>query len=280
VSIFKTILLLIIMVTASAATPPRIEPPAQRVHPVVSLSNYCLLGGVVNRKLIKADKAASSMKSDEKYRVYTLNGPAGELTVNKPAKPDSSCEDDVKIKPSPETGQVIAIRNPQWNPLPRTPQSLSTNDSVYSEAVAGILRTNGINNPTIKISKVLRIDLEGDGTDEVVVSATHYARTGSAESPGMAITPAAGDYSLIFVRKLIRGKVQTIFVEAEYHPKEGRQEDEGPPNAYDVTAIMDINGDGQMEIIVDGGYYEGSWTTVYSIKENKALDVLGCGCGA
>lgn len=278
--IFKTLLLLTIMLTANAAARLRVEPTAaQDVHPIVSLRHYCLLGGAVGRRLLKAGETAPLMKGGQKYLAYTLTGSAGELTVEK-SEPHRSCMDTVNIKPSPEIDGVIAIGNPQWNPMPRVPQSLSTTDEVYSRAVAAILRRHGIRNPKIKINKVLRIDLEGDGVDEVLVSATHYAGGVGSETQGMTLNPAAGDYSLIFVRKVIRGRVQTIFVEAEYHPKAGRQELEGPPNAYDLTAVLDINGDGRMEIIIDGGYYEGSWATVYSIKGNKAQDVLWCGCGA
>lgn len=278
-SIFKSLLLPALMLTTSATARLPVELPAQDVHPIVSLDQYCLLGGSTKQRLLKASETAPLMRDGEKYRVYTLTGPAGEVTVGKTERHDS-CPDTVNTKPSPEITDGIAIGNPQWNPMPRVPQSLGTNDRVYRQAVASILRRNGIRNPKVKLNKVLRIDLEGDGVDEVVVSATYYAGGVASETHGMTVTAAAGDYSLIFVRGVIRGRVQTIIVEGEYHPKSGREINEGPPNAYDLDAIVDINGDGRMEIIVKGGYYEGSWATVYSIKGNKAQDVLGCGCGA
>lgn len=277
--LFKTLLLLTMMLTTSAAARLPVEPPAQDVHPIVSLRQYCLLGGASKQKFLEAGETAPLMRDHEKYRVYTLKGAAGEVTVAR-TEPHQSCRDTVNIKPSPEITGGIAIGNPLWNPMPRTPQSLGTTDRVYSQAVASILRKNGIRNPKLKLNHVLRIDLEGDGVDEVVVSATYYAGGVGSETQGMTLNPAAGDYSLIFVRKMIRGRVQTIIVEEEYHPKAGRQSNEGPPNAYDLDAILDINGDGRMEIIIDGGYYEGSWATVYSITGNKAQNVLWCGCGA
>lgn len=52
------------------------------------------------------------------------------------------------------------------------------------------------------------------------------------------------------------------------------------PNTYDLTSILDLNGDGSMEIVVYSYYYEGSFTTVYELKDGKAKTVLDAGCGS
>jgi hypothetical protein len=49
---------------------------------------------------------------------------------------------------------------------------------------------------------------------------------------------------------------------------------------YEVAAVLDLNGDGQMEVIVHGGYYEGSGSDVFRLIGNKVDNVFGCGCGA
>ncbi len=125
--------------------------------------------------------------------------------------------------------------------------------------------------------KILRVDLEGDGTEEVLINATRVQRW---ESGSISASSDAGDYSVVLLRKLIRGRVETIVIDEEYHPKAGRQEDEGPPNEYTLNSVLDLNGDGRMEIIVRGGYYEGDWKTAYSIQGRKAVALFGCGCGA
>ena len=40
-----------------------------------------------------------------------------------------------------------------------------------------------------------------------------------------------------------------------------------------------LNGDGKMEIVVFGEYYEGAFSSVYEISGNKAAKVLETGCG-
>ncbi len=284
-SIFKTMIFLIgaVMVSSSVHPPGEVAEEfhhrgvAGDVHPILSLEENCLIGAIVKGKWLEADEAAPLIKGGEKYLAYKLDSPLGEATGGK-AESGKDCSSSKNVKLSPQIEGVVAIGNPGWNPLPRVPQSLNTTETVYREAVAAILKRHGIRNPKIDVSKVLRVDLDGNGLDEVVVSATHYGE--KTEGRGITPHPLAGDYSLVFVRKLIRGRVQTIIVEGEYHPKAGRQESEGPPNEFDVQAIVDVNGDGRMEIIIGGGYYEGSWATVYRLIGNKAESVLGCGCGA
>jgi hypothetical protein len=125
--------------------------------------------------------------------------------------------------------------------------------------------------------KVLRVDLDGDGTEEVLITATRAKRW---ESGSITHDSNPGDYSVVLLRRLVRGKVQTLVVEGEYHPRGRVPETDGPPNEYAVKALLDLNGDGRLEIILEGGYYEGSWGTVYSYRAGKVESLFGCGCGA
>ena len=49
-------------------------------------------------------------------------------------------------------------------------------------------------------------------------------------------------------------------------------------SGYDEDA--DLNGDGRMEIVVYSYYYEGSFTTAYTLKDGKVKAVLDAGCGS
>ena len=41
------------------------------------------------------------------------------------------------------------------------------------------------------------------------------------------------------------------------------------PNVYQVTAVLDLNGDGKLEVIVHSFYYEGGQTTIYRCEPDK-----------
>jgi hypothetical protein len=251
---------------------------AQDAHPVVDLNENCLIGGVSGGKWLEADAIKPMIKGGERYRLYTLTKQMGTATGGKSESYGEPCEDTITMKFTPESKDAIAVGG-DWNAQPRVPRAVGTRDPVYRQVVAGFLRRKGFVRPKINITQVIRIDLDGDGTEEVIVSANHLAGgLGSAER-GMAFHAQPGDYSLVFVRKLVRGKVQDLVLTEEYFPKK-TSEPWGPPNKHNVAAVLDLNGDGRMEIILHGAYYEGSWSTVFRLDaNNKFENVFGCGCG-
>ncbi|MBV9957876.1 MAG: FG-GAP repeat protein [Acidobacteria bacterium] len=250
--------------------------------PVIDGSSGCLMGGSSGGAWLKAEEMGTRVTSGDKYRLYNLNGEWKSLTGNKPATQGPPCEDTLFVDipadvrdAMPDNSHYIGVAG-KWNPMPRAPRIESNDKPTYRNAVAAALRSKGIRRPEVKIVKVVRVDLEGDGVEEVIINATRANRWGEGRG---TITPnaSAGDYSLVMLRKMINGKVQTIMLDEEYHTK---PETFSAPDEYELVAVVDLNGDGVMEIVVAGGYYEGEWQTAYTIKGNKAVDVMGCGCGA
>ena len=44
-------------------------------------------------------------------------------------------------------------------------------------------------------------------------------------------------------------------------------------------AVLDLNGDGVMEIVVSGRYYEGDWIAAYKAEGNEITKIFSAGCG-
>jgi len=49
---------------------------------------------------------------------------------------------------------------------------------------------------------------------------------------------------------------------------------------YKIAAVLDLNGDGRLEVIVHSFYYEGGETTIYRCEPDKIEPVLSVECGA
>jgi hypothetical protein len=241
-----------------------------------SQSTGYLLGASSGGKWLKAEAAAGLIPAGEQYRLYTLAGEAGASTGGKPAKGDVPCADAwyVTLTPYPiGRGDMVAVGGP-WNVMPRAVKSASTDSPVYREAAADILKSQGIANPKVNLTQVLQVDLDGDGVAEVLVSATNYAKFGSGS--GVSPDARAGDYSLVFLRKVVQGKVVTRIITGEYYPKAKKF---NAPAEHRVIGVLDLNGDGVLEIVLSGRYYEGDWVDAYRVEGAEVIKLFGMGCG-
>jgi hypothetical protein len=241
------------------------------VNPVVDAATGYLLGGTSGGKWLNAKATAPSLKGGEIYRLYDSRRFLGAASGKKPEAGDGPCEDTFFVGLTKKPAVAIGGT---WNAMPRIPQVIKTSQPVYRAAVAAKLKDHGLTKPVVKITQLLRVDLEGDGEPEVLICATNHAFA-SPGNPRTASRP--GEYSLIALRKVVRGKVKTIMLADEYYPTARVF---NAPNIYTLAGVFDLNGDGKMEIVIKGRYYEGDWTSAFEVRGDKAVEVLSAGCGA
>jgi hypothetical protein len=253
--------------------------PAAGLHPIVEVQSGYLFGATADGKWIKAEEAAKVLPDETTYRVYGLTQAFGEAKGSKPEpSKDDVCSDVLAVSLSLKVEKgVIALAAP-WNALPRKPRVMDTTQQVYVDAARDFLKTKGIDQPKVKIDSILRVDLDGDGEDEVLISATNYF----SKDERLPMRSPAGSYSMVFLRRVVAGKVESQLVEGEFHPKAYvRKEDSfDAPNAYKVIATLDLDGDGKMEIVVGSNYYEGEAITIYRCDPKKVEALLSVACGA
>jgi hypothetical protein len=248
------------------------------VHPIVEVQSGYLFGATANSKWIKSDEAAKAMSDERTYKIYGLTQSFGEAKGAKPKPSEEEvCSDvlTVSLSSSPDKG-AIALAAP-WNALPRKVQILDATQQVYVDAARDFLKTKGIEQPKVKIDSILRIDLDGDGEEEVLISATNYF----SKDERIPMRSPAGSYSMVILRRVVAGKVETQLVEGEFYPKAYVSYDASfnAPNVYKVIGVLDLDGDGRMEIVVRSDYYEGGATTIYRCNPKKIEELLSVACG-
>jgi hypothetical protein len=249
------------------------------VHPIVEVQSGDLFGATINSKWIKSEEAAKAISDERTYKIYGLTQSLGEAKGAKPKPSEEEvCSDvlTVSLSSKPDKG-AIALAAP-WNALPRKPRIADTTQQVYVDAVREFLRTKEIDQPKVKIENILRVDLDGDGEEEVLISATNYF---DKENRAPMRSPA-GSYSMVLLRRVVAGKVETQLVDGEFYPKAYVSNDASfnAPNAHTVIAVLDLDGDGKMEVVVASSYYEGEATTIYRCGPKKVEAVLSVACGA
>lgn len=239
-------------------------------HAIIDVKGRYVLGGSAGSVWISPMQAAKSIKPGKKFRAFNLTSEVGTLNGGKLLK-DDVCPEVRGIELTPELPDAVVGVDATWNVLPRVARNIDTNDASYIEAVRMWLRDAGMTEPRVKIIQLLRIDLDGDGASEVLITATNYFTMN-----GVPDTAPAGSYSIVLLRTASATGVRTQLVAGELHPN---RSDDMPPNVYKVAAILDLNGDGKLEVVVQSEYFEGGSMSLFDCNSPLVRKVLSVDCG-
>lgn len=213
------------------------------------------------------------LRGGEQYVTLTIStkGPAVG-TVPQPATGEG-CGVGAELPPVVRlTGEDGAVDNhPIGVTGPRVDVSagreLPTTSAEYRALAGEALRSIGVDAPEPRLAQVVRANLRGDGSDEVLLVAERV-------SPGAG---AVGDYSVLILRELVGDKVQTQVL----HQSMATGADEAGEarvSVARVAAFVDINGDKSVEVVVTYQLGESVATSVIDMSEPRARKVLSAGC--
>lgn len=245
----------------------------QTVVPILETNIGGLLGGVKNGEWLSAKETAANLKGGETYKVFGLTESASsELTGESPAA-EVPCEEfySVSIKPERKINAVALGSSLNWNPSARPIVKIENNSAAYQKVVAETLASKNLVKSAPKATQIFQTDLDGDGTNEVVISTSSFNK-------GLTSRGDVGDYSFILLRKVVDGKAKNFILSGDFVQKASNAD---APAEYKISGIADLNGDGKMEIIVFARYYEGSWVEVFEMKNDNMTSVekLKSACG-
>jgi hypothetical protein len=170
--------------------------------------------------------------------------------------------------PGPEG---VAISAP-WELTPHFVQE-EPDDGTYSDFARPLLAARGLDVEIPVIKQVIRFDLDGNGENEVLAVAEDIADSGS-------LFAQQGDYSLVFMRVVVEGEVQTAIL-GESVVAEVQEGTTPFILSHSIAAVADLSGDGKMEMIVHEKYYEGTGWVVWEYVNDDLGPVfqIGSGCG-
>ncbi|MDV6373841.1 hypothetical protein [Deinococcus arenicola] len=244
-----------------------------------------LLGAVAGGRWMTTEQTAPRLKGQEKYLRHSLDGAPTPVTGGKAESYGEPCADayDVPVKPANASDQFQVFTAAALNAWPRPITALPTSNETYRQIVRDELIRRGLPNPNVQLVGLTRTDLDGDGTQEVIIEATHYAERDGVYPPSVG---QPGDYSIVLLRHVVGGQVLTVTLGVDIAPQTPLKPDdtfETRPLATVIrlAGVADLNGDGQMELILYGAYYEGSAYNVQEWTPTRGLTAtpLETGCG-
>lgn len=161
----------------------------------------------------------------------------------------------------------VAISAP-WSLTPHVVEAFS-DDGTYAALASDLLAERGLDVPDPVIKQLLRVDLEGDGVNEILVV---------TEDLTNGLQPTAGDYSMIFMNKVIEGEVEVavlgeaIVSDPDFDFIVG----------FSVGSVSDLSGDAKMEIVVSSAYFEGLGVEVFEYVNDDIgpISQIAAGCGS
>ncbi len=242
------------------------------VAPIVDANSGQLYGAATGADWLPARDAEALMKKGLVFRAYANDGSFLKKTTLSKVRTSEVCANPTyrpgnKAPLSPRSATLVGA---PWDAAPRRPVVLDRNSLVYREAVSAWLREQGIHDPKPTLSQLWRIDLEGDGRDEVLVAASRHR--------GSATSTVAGDYSVLLLRKLMGDKVVTLPIESNVYPETCIAE--CALAVHQVFGTLDLNGDGRLEIITKSSSYESTTQAIHSVDGTRVAKRLEWICGS
>jgi hypothetical protein len=245
-------------VTTPATTVPKpvttVGVPATKLV-TVAVPNYSrefmtAIGGWDGTKFVSSPNKIASGS------YQSLAGEKFEVDVNKP-----DAEGDVHLIPTPvPDGIGISFSRTSWPAQPRPARSQGDPEAltdarfnIYREEASRLAKELGGANVMPVLSSVVRSDLDGDGTDEVLVAASYLDYGKPLQGPDPA---KIGSFSIVYVRHVV-GSAATSKVITAVVAKDAPT---SLPSFF-IEGTADLNGDGVMEVLGGGGIWE--WANYY-----------------
>ncbi|MBK9604115.1 MAG: hypothetical protein IPO36_20120 [Anaerolineales bacterium] len=228
--------------------------------------SFKILGGVRDGAWITDDDVVQQIRYDQPYAVYSSRGFTASAAIsNIDSVEPPYCGSYYVGSDLTDDSSVLFGFVQGWQVTTRPVEDIAADSPVYQKAVADWLIAQGMAQPEVDITRILRTDIEGDGTDEVFISASHFAST------VMPVT-AGGDYSIVLMRKVNGSEVVTTPLVADVYLS--AQPEATYPYTYVLNDFLDLNQDANLEVLIKVTRWEGMGVMVYEVKDGSIVQAI------
>ncbi|MEI7834441.1 MAG: hypothetical protein WCJ56_14735 [bacterium] len=179
-----------------------------------------------------------------------------------------------KKESSPPYDTVFAISDCTWDPYAHPAIRGVAPTATHEKAAQEFLQQNSIKG-TPTIDKVMEADIDNDGANETVMTISSGVDENRKLNPDTEYIKH--EYNLVLYIKDVNGKTTTGMICGNWYPPATNI---SLPIYFTFTDIMDVDGDGQNEVLVNSGYYEGESFEVMKLVNGVFIGVASAGVGA
>lgn len=238
----------------------------------------CVLGGGLNGKLVDSKSITPLMTHKQEYALVTLKGISDiAWTIGRPRESvdeEGDCEgnfqQELTLGPKQLGDYIVAVLGSKQEAgsfIPPKVETLPNTDKAAETALREYLGEMGLPDAKTVIKQLIKADLDGDGTEETLINAINTERENMRK----------GEYSVILLLKEADGELQTIEIASEITTEDS--DDLSILWENTIAGIVDLNGDGEMELVLYGAFYLGDGWQVIHLQDGQVSDTLACGCG-
>lgn len=252
----------------------------------VVIERFATLGGWDGNGWVtygSPDSFTGPVASGDAFTIVNLNGAGESVTATElglVCDPIGSIgwltEPEV---PSNWVGENPIAVKAEWDLAPYGPPVASTPAPLYFDLVREFFAARSLDVGNIEIDQWFKLDLEGDGVDEVVFT---------ARTSGLDLAGGPYEYpvvSAVFLNRVIDEQGHAFLLSNQiFTEADGATFDIYDPYIlfYQIEAFADLNGDGKQEIVISGKGFDAVSTTVWEYVSDAVGPkmVLSGGCGA
>lgn len=249
--------------------------PARVLVGVIPEQLTCLIGGARAGKILNGEQIAPGLRDGAPYRLFDLSGKVGEtIAIGRPVHEggEGECSQlwrlDLALGPDTKGRfmAALAMGTKDPDPLPKQLEVLDAPLEEHKQLLRKFLARRQVANPEIRFDQIIKTDLDGDGTPEFILNAVSIGKEKARR----------GDYSIVLVVRG-RGAAQRTFIVQD---EITLQDSPYPSTLWSnrIVAVLDLDGDGYMEIVTSGSYLFGGGWELVRFQDNAWERILFCGC--